>query len=220
MTRLLLPLALLLAAGCAGAPAGPVKSPTAPQAGGKPPAASGPARMPPSVFLGNYPAKNRDWAQKCFAALPAELRRGTPPFFRLVSAAEIKKLPIAGVTEAAGAYDPTTRTVYSRPEYQQMLPHEFGGHWAWYEGRDPKSKFAPLMTKEEIADWISWNDHRENFTLIPQACYDLIDCNRKRPHESFAQAACVVWYPDPRGHPNFGKPNPRVVAKLRGYFGP
>lgn len=200
-------LLLLATAGCAAGPgSAPVQKPQ-----------QAPA-LPASVFLGNYPTRYRENAQRCWAALPAEIRRHSPPSFRLVSAAELKRLPGLGGIEGSGAYDTANRVVYSRPDYQQMLQHELGGHFVWYEGRDPKSKFPPIMTREEITDWISWNDR--NWKLIPQYCSDVPECNRRKPHESFAQGALVTWYPDKRGHPNYGKPNPLVAAKLTSYFGP
>lgn len=208
-------LALLLT-GCAAAP--PSQNPASvPQPAGKPPAAPVVARLPASVFLGNYPTKNRDIAQRCWAALPAEVRRASPPSFRLVTAAELKKLPGVGLQEGSGAYDTQNRVVYSRPDYQQMLGHELG-HFIWYEGRDPKSGRAPLLTKEQLADWVAWNER--NWRLVPQYCSDVPECNRRKPHESWAQAALVTWLPDGKPHPNYGRAAPAVAAKVRSYFPP
>jgi len=216
MRAVIVALAALLATGCGGAPAREVAG--APQPARKPPAPPVRTTLPASAFLGNYPPKWRAWTQKQWAALPLELRKAPPPSFRVLSGNDMKKLPGLGGQEAAGAFDTVNRVVYSRLDifsyHERFLGHELGGHWAWYEGRDPRSKFAPLMTKEEITDWISFND--KNWRLIPQ--YSHLKPNQKVPHETFAVAANQAWYPGGK-HPDYGRVNPAVGAKLRSYFG-
>ncbi len=213
-------LAALTAAGCAAGPKPASVPGKGPQPAGKPPAAPAGGTLPASAFLGNYPPRFRQETQRQWSALPAELRKAPPPAFRILTGAELKKLPGLGGQESSGAFDATGRCVYTRydiPSYHaRFLPHELG-HWAFFEGRDPKSKFAALMTAAEVADWVSWNER--NWRLIPQYCSDVPECNRKKAHESFAQATCVSWYPGGR-HPDYGRANPQVAAKLRSYFGP